>query len=203
MIQSIEVETQVWSIQNLDVDSFRNGEKIFHAKNAKEWEKCGEQKTPAWCYYNFDGKNDKVHGKLYNWYAVEDLRSLSPKGWLIPTDDDWNELVSILSNETDDVMMCLKSDELWNESPGENSIGFNAIPSGKVDMSGNFDYDGAEAINNSCFFWTSSEEGVGGGQMLAGDKNYARYRSMDSYQINIGKSHKNCGMSIRLIKEGK
>jgi uncharacterized protein (TIGR02145 family) len=200
MIKSVEIGSQVWSSKNLDIDSFRNGDKIQHAESAAEWEKFGELGQPAWCYYGFDTERGKINGKLYNWHAVNDSRQLAPLGWSVPSDEDWNELIDFLGYETDDVMQALKSIDFWNESPGDNSCGFNAIPSGKVDMMGNFDFDGDDAINNCCFFWTSSEEGDGGGQMLAGDKNYARYRSIDSYQIGTGKYHKNCGMSVRLIK---
>jgi uncharacterized protein (TIGR02145 family) len=47
---------------------------------------------PSWCHYNFDSENGKLHGKLYNWYAINDPRRLALAGWRIPTIDDWNEL---------------------------------------------------------------------------------------------------------------
>ncbi len=32
------------------------------------------------------------HGKLYNWYAVNDSRGLCPAGWHVPGDTDWTQL---------------------------------------------------------------------------------------------------------------
>ena len=71
--------------KNLNVSRFRNGEIIFEAKTIEEWEKAGENKTPAWCYYNNNPTNGAKYGKLYNWYAVNDIRALAPKGWHIPS----------------------------------------------------------------------------------------------------------------------
>jgi uncharacterized protein (TIGR02145 family) len=54
-------------------------------KTNEEWMKAGENKQPAWCYYDNDPKNGKKYGKLYNWYAVSDPRGLAPEGWHIPS----------------------------------------------------------------------------------------------------------------------
>ena len=35
---------------------------------------------------------------LYNWYAVHDIRKIAPKGWHIPTDDEWNNTAEQLAN---------------------------------------------------------------------------------------------------------
>ena len=29
------------------------------------------------------------YGRLYNWYAVDDVRGLCPSGWHVPTDGEW------------------------------------------------------------------------------------------------------------------
>lgn len=201
MLTTIEIGYQVWSQKNLDVDTFRNGDLISQAKNPEDWQKFGELGQPAWCYYDFNEVNGAVYGKLYNWFAVSDERQIAPIGWQVASDDDWNELIEFLTYEMEDVMQSMKSTDFWIDASGDNASGFNVLPAGKIDMFGDFDFEGNFALNNCSFFWTSSEEGEGGGQMLAGDKNYARYRGLDSNQISIGKSHKSCGMSIRLITE--
>jgi len=33
---------------------------------------------------------------LYNWYAVDDKRNIAPKGWHIPSVDEWQILVDYL-----------------------------------------------------------------------------------------------------------
>jgi uncharacterized protein (TIGR02145 family) len=84
--QQIKIGTQTWAKKNLNVSTFKNGEVIPEAKTIEEWVKAGDDKKPAWCYYNNDPANDSIYGKLYNWYAVNDIRGLAPKGWHIPRD---------------------------------------------------------------------------------------------------------------------
>lgn len=84
--KTVTIGNQVWMAENLNVDKFRNGDLILQAKTEEEWKKAGENKHPAWCYFDNDTANDAKYGKLYNWYAVNDPRGLAPAGWHIPTD---------------------------------------------------------------------------------------------------------------------
>ncbi len=93
---SVKIGNQVWMTENLNVDRFRNGELIPEAKTKEEWIKAGENKQPAWCYYNNDPSNGKKYGKLYNWYAVSDSRGLAPENWRIPSDKEWVLLVELV-----------------------------------------------------------------------------------------------------------
>jgi uncharacterized protein (TIGR02145 family) len=96
----------------LDVSTFCNGEIIPQAKTDEEWNRAGNDKQPAWCYYNNDLKNGAKYGKLYNWYAVSDPRGLAPTGWHIPTDEEFNELISFLGGN-DQAAQKLKSNNGW------------------------------------------------------------------------------------------
>ena len=94
--QDITIGTQTWTSKNLDVSTFRNGEAIPEAKSKEEWSKAGDNKTAAFCYYEYDSKNGKVYGKLYNWFAVNDSRGLAPIGYHIPSDKEWSTLIQYL-----------------------------------------------------------------------------------------------------------
>jgi uncharacterized protein (TIGR02145 family) len=94
--QTITIGTQVWMSKNLDVATFRNGDPIPQAKTDEEWEKAGENKQAAWCYYENDPANGVKYGKLYNWYAVNDSRGLAPFGYHIPSDAEWTKLTDFL-----------------------------------------------------------------------------------------------------------
>ena len=74
-----------YSIINLDVITYRNGDSIPEVKNPKEWKKLT---TGAYCYYD----NDPSKGILYNWYAVNDPRNLAPLGWKIPNNKEIDSL---------------------------------------------------------------------------------------------------------------
>lgn len=70
-----------YSVTNLDVITYRNGDVIPEVKDSNEWSKLT---TGAYCYYD----NDPSKGILYNWYAVNDPRGLAPLGWKIPNDEE-------------------------------------------------------------------------------------------------------------------
>jgi uncharacterized protein (TIGR02145 family) len=110
--QDITIGTQTWTSKNLDVSTFRNGEAIPEAKSKEEWKKAGDNKTAAFCYYEYDSKNGKVYGKLYNWYAVNDSRGLAPKGYHIPSDAEWTILTDFLGGE-DIAGKKMKSKDGW------------------------------------------------------------------------------------------
>lgn len=95
-IPFIEIGEQVWMIQNLSVEKFRNGDTIREVSSKQEWLKSGEQNEPAFCYYKNLQSNGRQYGKLYNWYAVNDPRGLAPQGWKIPSQKDWEILVENL-----------------------------------------------------------------------------------------------------------
>jgi hypothetical protein len=85
--------------KNLDVEKFNNGDPIPHVKTEEDWKKAGENKQPAWCYYDNDQGNGTKYGKLYNWYAVNDPRGLAPVGFHIPTNYEWEILINYLGGE--------------------------------------------------------------------------------------------------------
>jgi uncharacterized protein (TIGR02145 family) len=87
--KSVKIGEQIWAQQNLNVSHFKNGDEIPEAKTVLDWKKLGEERKPAWCYYDTDPENGTKYGKLYNWYAVGDIRGLAPPGWHIPTKAEW------------------------------------------------------------------------------------------------------------------
>ena len=94
--KTVKIGNQAWMAENLSVSIFRNGDPIPQAKTNQEWIKAGDNKQPAWCYYENDPANGAKYGKLYNWYAVIDPRGLAPVGYHIPSDAEWEKLVDYL-----------------------------------------------------------------------------------------------------------
>lgn len=74
---------------NLSVKVYRNGDSIDQAQTDSDWDKANNSKTGAWCYY----ENNPDNGVLYNKYAVNDSRGLAPKGYHIPSEEEWKELI--------------------------------------------------------------------------------------------------------------
>jgi uncharacterized protein (TIGR02145 family) len=116
-IKTVTIGTQVWMVSNLNVSTFRNGVEIPEVQDKDAWYKAGYNKQPAWCFYNNDPKNGVKYGKLYNWYAVVDSNGLCPQGWHVPSDKDWETLVSYLGENPATKMKAKSGWDKW-ESGG-------------------------------------------------------------------------------------
>jgi uncharacterized protein (TIGR02145 family) len=108
----VQIGTQIWMTKNLDVSKFRNGDPIPEAKTDEEWVKAGENKQPAWCYYENNPANGAKYGKLYNWYAVSDARGLAPVGYHIPGTLDSLSILAYVPSSKDSAETLLSLVEL-------------------------------------------------------------------------------------------
>ena len=54
----ITIANKVWSSENLNTYTFRNGDSIHESKTNEDLIKCLKNRIPAWCYYN----NDAING---------------------------------------------------------------------------------------------------------------------------------------------
>ena len=160
---TVKIGSQIWATQNLDITTFRNGDDISEAKTDEEWKKAEKEKKPAWCYYNNDSENGEKYGKLYNWYAVNDLRGLAPKGYHVPSLLEWENLEINLRGKnssgaklTDTAGKKLKSKNGWlEEGNGTNESGFFAVPGGS-----RYDFGSFDDIGSSAIWWTSTQQEV-------------------------------------------
>ena len=88
----VAIGSQVWMSKNLDIDKFRNGDSIPQITSWDERRLMDERKQPFWCYYGFKKSDEEGLGKYYNYYALSDLRGISPFGWHVATLDEWMTL---------------------------------------------------------------------------------------------------------------
>lgn len=184
---SVKIGSQEWSLMNLNVEKFRNGDMIPQAQTDEEWEQMARECKPAWCYHPLKYRSDVRHGKLYNWYALVDERGLAPDGWRLPSYEDWRMLTSKLGIRAE---VMLKSSE-WS---GTNESGFNALPSGArcgPDTIPYWEFQGSEGDEYTAL-WSFSESNPDSGVcILFGDLVYMNF-------LSESKGH---GLSVRLIKE--
>jgi uncharacterized protein (TIGR02145 family) len=192
----IQIGNQKWLTNNLDVSTFRNGVPIPEAKTATEWENAGKERKPAWCYYDNDPKNGEKYGKLYNWYAVNDRRGLAPKGWHIPTDAEWIQLVVFLGIVEAGTKM--KSKEDWKSYEGKNGNGTNesgflGFPGGIRHFGGTF-----HAIGEFGNWWSSTDGSAG--DPFGGTNNaWSRILGNDIGYLDRGYSRNGYGLSVRCL----
>ena len=116
--------------ENLNVTKYANGDTIRYVRNQEEMIDAMNKQEGAYCYYNFDTSFNKVYGKLYNKYALQDSRGLAPLGWSmlghIPGNDCGGVMKSIGTIETNDGLWLQPNEGATNES------GFNGHPGGVV-----------------------------------------------------------------------
>lgn len=145
-------------------------------------------------YYNDDeatyGVNGNKYGLLYNYSAVEYLETnktdLIP-GWHVPTKDEWTALATAVGG-INVAGTKLKSTTGWASGNGDDSYGFSAFPSGRME-SGRFNGLGERAL-----FWTPTLSGANPYSIFL-FYSYTKI-TFEAYGGNLGDQY-----SVRLVKD--
>ena len=202
----VTIGSQIWTIQNLRTTKFNNGDPIDHVID-DDWRFLT---TPAYCYYGNTDHQDSIakFGALYNWYAVNTGR-LAPKGWTVPTDDDWLELERYLiknsynwdattSNNKIGKAMASNGNE-WNTNGTNGRVGndqetndhsgFTGLPGGRREQGdGKYDF-----IGSNGYWWSAT--GI--------DETTAYNRNLNSHNETLQRFTifpKGMGHSVRLVR---
>jgi len=187
---TVVIGKQVWTVENLNVSTFRNGDPIPEAESSAMWEEFSAQHKPAWCYYGMDSTNQNKFGKLYNWYAVNDPRGLAPKGWHIPSDSEWQVLVDCLGGDSIAGGKMKESGISDWKSPNSGTTDqnrFNALPGG-------YRYhDGFYYMGYTCFFWSSTRHST--------TTAWSRLLNYNNSEVYRYFGNKWDGYSLRCIKD--
>lgn len=126
-------------------------------------------------------------GLLYNGYCIDDERGLAPEGWHIPSEDEFNELISYVGLGSG-YKLKSKNTKHWLENTGIDSFGFKAIGSGLRGHDGKF----PEKLIQ-IFIWS----------LTAYHTTNYKVMGLTSFDNNayIAGYPKNVGCSIRCIKD--
>jgi uncharacterized protein (TIGR02145 family) len=132
-MKEIKIGDQIWSAENLNVNTFQNGDLIPQAVNINDWINSGLKMEPCWCYYQNDVAKGRKFGKLYNWFAVNDSRKLAPYGWEIPTGQDFTQLALFLEDKEFNGIKLKNYDFIKDNKKWARHVGFCTIPGPMVD----------------------------------------------------------------------
>jgi uncharacterized protein (TIGR02145 family) len=203
----VTIGNQIWTTQNLNVSTYRDGTPIPKVENLVTW---ASLTTGAYCYYNNDSATyAAVYGKLYNWYAVVGIydasslstpslrKNLAPAGYHIPSDSMWTTLTDYLGglSVAGGKMKEIGTTHWITPNTGaDNSSGFAGLPGG-------YCFEGAvEAqfqFNRFSGYWWSSTE--------SSTYPWCRYLNHNSSTVtrsrNITYSYKTNGLSVRCLKD--
>jgi hypothetical protein len=198
---TVKICNQTWTAKNLNVSHYRNGDIIPQVTDPTQW---ASLTTGAWCWYNNDSATyGATYGKLYNWYAVNDARGLTPEGWHVPSDGEWNILVKCLDANSDTSIVGYQtttaggamkevgtSHWLSPNTGATNISGFAALSCGLRDYNGLFNL-----IGNYGDWWSATEYSTTSAWYRYLSNNYVGVFRFGIYGI------KTYGFSIRCIKD--
>lgn len=197
-LPNVTIGTQVWSTNNLEITTYRDGTPIPQVTDPAAW---ANLTTGAWCYYNHISANGDTYGKLYNWYAVAGIynaasltnpslrKKLAPIGWHIPSDAEWTTLTDCLGGESvaGGKMKETGSAHWLIGNQASNSSDFRGLPGGTLlSLQSGFLW-----INRKGNWWSSTDQPI-----------YPWARSLDAgVSCSRGGFVKSAGLSVRCIRD--
>jgi len=187
-IDTVAIGSQVWMAKNLNcadaIDCYDKdcGTKIIGICGGGKQENC-----------------DK-YGRLYDWattmgfpsdcntnscasYITPKHRGICPEGWHIPSNEDWDTLLSYVGSGSE-ASRKLKAKEGWGDKVYDDEFGFAALP-------GYFDYQGYYPnINVEASWWSASQRDKDDAYnfyMTQSDLYYGKDTYMDkaSYKLSV------------------
>jgi uncharacterized protein (TIGR02145 family) len=159
----IMTESGVWMAENLKTFKLNDGTPIAYISDNNRWE---ETKIPAYGWYRNEVSYAEIYGAIYNWYAVA-TGKLCPKGWHVPTIDEWNDMMDYAGGAQksgDNPAKLKEAGTAHWKAPNEgatNEVYFTALPAGGINL-----FSTEAEFGTYTNWWTSTEDmnGVEPGQ---------------------------------------
>ncbi|MCX6269833.1 MAG: hypothetical protein NTU44_01190 [Bacteroidetes bacterium] len=154
---TVQIGTQCWMKQNLNIGSMINGTS----------DQTDNGTIEKYCYSNSESYCS-IYGGLYQWNemmqysTIQGTKGICPTGWHLPTEAEWCMLTSFLDSTVNcntigesgtDAGGKMKSLTIWNPTNvgATNSSGFTGLPGGYRYSGGGF------SAYNFGYFWSSTE----------------------------------------------
>lgn len=197
---TVKIGEQCWMKENLRTSSFADGSAIENGYN--------KDLTVEQAYYY----NVTDYGYHYNWTAVSSDKGLCPEGWNVPSEYDFNQLITYLSNNNNcngnlnNISKALAIDEAWKASGTECAIGnhvesnnsskFSAYPAGYICCGTSTTIQNPNDSGVAACFWSSTPHD--------NDRAYRLYLRHDNANVNGSRDDnytpKSEAFSVRCIK---
>jgi len=149
--KTVIIGTQTWMAENLNY--------------AAAGSKCGDNSALK----DTNTTTCNTYGRLYDWATAMGIgatynnqswngsdvkhRGICPSGWHIPSDGDWDTLITAVGGEAGAGTKLKANSPLWNDNgKGEDTYGFSALPGGRGNSGGYFD-----SVGSTGLWWSASE----------------------------------------------
>ena len=142
---TVKINNQEWIVENFMCSKYADGVSINYLPDALQFD---SDTAGAFCYYENNISLKSSIGALYNWYAVNNARSLAylerngvqESGWRVPSTTDWNNLRTFLGGlSVAGGALKETGSDYWHSGNigATNSSGFRGRGSGQR-LSGNY-----------------------------------------------------------------
>jgi len=175
---TVQIGDQCWLKENLNFGTRIDGNQDPSSDGILE----------KYCYED-NPENCNIYGGLYKWiefkvYAGTVKNDICPKGWHVPTKDEFQILIDAVNNEGNALK---REDQGAGDGKGTDVSGFSALLAGERfwDQGGFFD------LNERAYFWTTTET-------VSGGVNNLRLRN-DNNSIFWGSSNIYMSFSVRCL----
>lgn len=211
--RTITIGNQTWFVDYLQYEPKVDDGYVDYEKWPTDRDNSGSDKFYTWAENSESAK--KFSGVAYSWAAAtgyglsetipsgEIVRGVCPKGWHIPTAEEWNELIDFLGGQSVAGGKLKSSYMLREEIAGENESGFDFIPG--VHLNGQYsealpEYPvGVASIKGNSILTIGSDGKINHGVVSINDRDHAWYS--ESVPTGSRWSAQKGGFSIRCIKD--
>jgi len=200
--KTVNIGGQVWMAENFNCDvsgskkCYGEGGKVHNSNTGSYDIRLSDIEIQANC---------DTYGKLYDWATAMALPSscnrnecssqinakhkgICPNGWHIPSDTDWNTLITAIDGSSKAGKKLKATSGWYNNGNGTDEYEFSALPGGDCSSGGNFDDVGRKGN-----WWSTTE----GDAIIA----YGRGMTYDYERVYYYDFSKSRLLSVRCLKD--
>lgn len=182
--QTVKIGSLCWMQENLKTTKYNNNQSIPTSLTNAEWVNDTEG---AMAIYNDDADLEDIYGRIYNWNAVN-TGKLCPKGWRVPTEEEWDDLITELGGEVLAGGKLKAVSMLWDapNTGASNESEFTALPAGLKFNNGSYDL-----LGEYTSFWSATS--------ITENESWAYSLISTNEEISKDNASKRSGLSCRCV----
>lgn len=113
---TVVIGTQTWLTENLKTTKYINGDPIPLVTDNTTWTNFTRG---AYCWYENNINYKDTFGAIYNGYVAQLSNFICPKGYHVPTIDDWSILINTLKDSPEETKQSFKAKQAgWRAAGG-------------------------------------------------------------------------------------